>query len=265
MLNRVFYILIFSLVFNLYSSQNKALNIKALYEMEIDRNNTFKSGSNPKVDCDMYIEDGISRFIVKYQEAYAIYPGQVISYNVSVYKDFNKNEMYGRAIGYKANNYVIKDSLNIIDWKLQDSTKIINGKNCKLATVHWRGFDWEAWYDEDITVSDGPFKLHGLPGLIIEAKAKACGGSNYYFRLKNIDFLETSLKDKLGFPYSKEDFTFIDYPTFYKDDSESILKNLKNNYLRGQEEISNSKPDIVLGPSCMSSLSFDDCFCYPTK
>ncbi len=102
--------------------------------MEIDRNNTFKSGSNPKVDCDMYIEDGISRFIVKYQEAYAIYPGQVISYNVSVYKDFkNKNEMYGRAIGYKANNYVIKDSLNIIDWKLQDFTKIINGENCKLA------------------------------------------------------------------------------------------------------------------------------------
>lgn len=92
MLNRVFYILIFSLVFNLYFSQNKALNIKVLYEMEIDGNSTYKSVPNPKIDCDMYIEDGVSRFTVKYKEANALYPGQVISYNISVYKDFNKNE-----------------------------------------------------------------------------------------------------------------------------------------------------------------------------
>lgn len=148
---------------------------------------------------------------------------------------------------------------------MQNTTKIINGKNCKLATAHWRDFDWEAWYDEDITVSEGSFKLHGLPGLILEAKAKACSGSTYYFRLKSIDFLETSVKNKLVFPYSKEVFEYIDYTTFYKDDSESTINRLKNSYLRGQEEINNSKSNLIIGPTCMSSLSFDDCFCYPSK
>lgn len=250
---------------HLFPAQNKALNIKVLYEMEIANINTHKVVSNPKVNCDLYIEDGVSRFTVKYKEAKALYPDQVIGYDVSVYKDFNKNEMYGRAVGYKSGNYVIKDSLNIIDWKLQDSTKIINGKNCKLATVHWRDYDWEAWYDEDITVSDGPFKLRGLPGLILEAKAKACSGTTYYFRLKSIDFLETTVKYKLVFPYSNEAFKYIDFATYYKEDSELTMNSLKNNYLKAREEINNSNSNLIIGPTCMSSISFDSCFCYPLK
>ena len=33
----------------------------------------------------------------------------------------------------------------------------------------FKGRTWYAWYSEDIPVSEGPWKLYGLPGLILRA------------------------------------------------------------------------------------------------
>ena len=41
---------------------------------------------------------------------------------------------------------------------------------CHLATCEFRGRKWQAWYS-DIPYSLGPWKLNGLPGLILEARS----------------------------------------------------------------------------------------------
>ena len=56
-----------------------------------------------------------------------------------------------------------------ISWGMADSIRMILGHPCRMATADFRGRHWTAWFATDIPVSDGPWKLGGLPGLILEA------------------------------------------------------------------------------------------------
>lgn len=81
---------------------------------------------------------------------------------------FDKNEFYfvHPWIGEKI---VIENSIDKIDWKIQDSTKEVKGLNCVLAEAKFKGRIYNAWFCPEIPVNAGPWKLNGLPGLIIEA------------------------------------------------------------------------------------------------
>ncbi len=57
----------------------------------------------------------------------------------------------------------------IINWKLYTDTKMIGGLKCYKATGTFRGKNYTAWYTKKIPLPYGPWKLQGLPGLILEA------------------------------------------------------------------------------------------------
>lgn len=66
--------------------------------------------------------------------------------------------------------YKINEDLVNPQWRvIADSCANILGYNCTLATIHYKGRDWSAWFTEDIPLSLGPWKLRGLPGLILQA------------------------------------------------------------------------------------------------
>lgn len=57
-----------------------------------------------------------------------------------------------------------------IDWQIvEDSTKTVLGYQCVMATTDYHGRKWTAWFAPEIPVHDGPWKLCGLPGLILQA------------------------------------------------------------------------------------------------
>ena len=66
-------------------------------------------------------------------------------------------------------DYRYVDSLHAQTWTMGDSTREVLGYTCQQATADFRGRRWTAWFATDIPVSDGPWKLGGLPGLILEA------------------------------------------------------------------------------------------------
>ena len=50
-----------------------------------------------------------------------------------------------------------------------DSSAVILGYQCSMAVATYKGRTWYAWYAEDIPLDAGPWKLGGLPGLILRA------------------------------------------------------------------------------------------------
>lgn len=55
-----------------------------------------------------------------------------------------------------------------LKWKITDEKKKVLDYECKRATCSFRGREYEAWFTDDIPLSYGPWKLGGLPGLILE-------------------------------------------------------------------------------------------------
>lgn len=60
----------------------------------------------------------------------------------------------------------------VIEWVLADDTLTVSGYLCQRATTKFRGMEWHVWYTEDIPSPAGPWRLHGLPGLIVKAESE---------------------------------------------------------------------------------------------
>jgi GLPGLI family protein len=64
---------------------------------------------------------------------------------------------------------VIENPIEKIQWTLGDSSIVIGGLSCYKASGNFKGRTYDVWYCPDYPVKAGPWKLNGLPGLIVEA------------------------------------------------------------------------------------------------
>jgi GLPGLI family protein len=125
-----------------------------------------------------------------------------------IFKDYEKKQMISNE-RISLDSYIVKDSLENIIWKTYSDEKTILGYICKKAETHFRGRDYVVFYTDNIKVSDGPWKLSGLPGLILEASTK----DNFiHFEALKINFSED--KSTVVNPFLNDKINFSSYSEF---------------------------------------------------
>ncbi len=68
------------------------------------------------------------------------------------------------------NRYFYTEPLPDFGWELTDDTLTVGGYLCQKAVGKYGGRTWTAWYSEDVSAPYGPWKLRGLPGMILKAE-----------------------------------------------------------------------------------------------
>lgn len=126
---------------------------------------------------------------------------QYNQYIVSKNKDYSfyyksQNDFFFREL-YIEDSFYVRDTLNL-DWQLKDGIKEIAGFQCNEAFIKFRGRDYTVWYTIDIPYSFGPWKFHGLPGLILEIVEKegVFKAEAYKVSIENVENF-VSLKPKV--------------------------------------------------------------------
>lgn len=114
-----------------------------------------------------------------------------------------------------------------IEWTLHDSMRTIGPYLCQMATAHFRGRDWTAWFTRTIPVPLGPWKLIGLPGLVVEAH-DATG--EVAFTAKSVRYgREVNVRPAPPPPDSGQQLTFEEARTFEIDTIRRLRRLLNAN------------------------------------
>ncbi len=154
-----------------YQSNNKDINSKKNEEMLLLRNknsSTFLSKNNFIRDSLLLEADNNN-----IRADRSKFPKTKFRYKIL--KDNSKDSIivYDRIF---IDNFKYKESKKTIKWKITTDILTVNGFKCQKATTYFSGRYYEAWFSNEIPISDGPYKFSGLPGLII----KISDSKNHY-------------------------------------------------------------------------------------
>lgn len=89
------------------------------------------------------------------------------------------------------NRFFYTEPLPDFKWELSDDTLNVSGYLCQKAVGEYAGRTWTAWYSEDVPASFGPWKLRGLPGMILKAEDS---GGIFSFTCVGLMLREASIK-----------------------------------------------------------------------
>lgn len=90
------------------------------------------------------------------------------------------------------------DSNDFQNWKLINETKKIDNFTVQKAETNWGGRKWTAWFSTEIPFSEGPYKFHGLPGLIMELSDSK---DNFAFKVVKSENYDKTLQTKDYFDF----------------------------------------------------------------
>ena len=110
------------------------------------------------------------------------------SYGLRYFIDLKSDSLFSRDIGFT----YVKEKKPKIEWIITNLTKKIGRYECRKAEAEFRGRNYTAWFTTEIPLPFGPWKLQGLPGLILEAYDT---DKEVYFYFKKIKYpSQTNIK-----------------------------------------------------------------------
>lgn len=162
--------------------------------------------------------------------------GDQVIYNIK------KNTVWSNLL-YR-NQIYIKEIAPKIKWKIEKDIKKIGKFNCKKATTTFRGRNYTAWFTTEIPLPFGPWKLNGLPGLILEAYD---ANKYLYWYFKSVEY-PTKSKEKVKYmliPKKQKILTYEEFKSLQKKEQDIVWE--KSIVLKKQfPEIEVEKPKLSI-------------------
>lgn len=93
--------------------------------------------------------------------------------------------------------FVLDEVYPEIDWEILDETALIDGFGTQKARGSFGGRIYEAWFTTELPIQGAPWKLHGLPGLVLKARS-VDGDVNFDFISLNTN-LQSEIQISLPF------------------------------------------------------------------
>lgn len=108
---------------------------------------------------------------VSIQEAMRLTADCTSSLSFHIYKDFPEKGRFTFTDEVTPDDIYKyeEDKPDTVKWKMIEADTTISEYKCQKAEDRLRGRKWIVWFTPDIPVADGPWKLCGLPGLILKA------------------------------------------------------------------------------------------------
>lgn len=178
---------VFLLLSNICNAQN---------EMIVDYKITYNREKYIEREATLFIKDKISVFHEKMNSSKEIKKGEqafeddnTLKFNIKYNDQYYKYNSETKEMSFvdhiiMAGDFLVTGDIINIDWKLENESKMISNIKCNKATTFFRGRQWIVWYATSIPASFGPWKLNGLPGIILEA----------YETEKKFSYLATNIK-----------------------------------------------------------------------
>ncbi len=118
----------------------------------------YLQDSIAKKQMEKQLKDGFDNVVIGNSKRYT---------PIELYYDISNKSLFVQNSILK--KYLYNDSCHIINWHITDERKKFDKYNCTKAVGTFRGRDYIAWFTNEIPIPAGPWKLNGLPGLILEA------------------------------------------------------------------------------------------------
>lgn len=154
-----------------------------------------------------------------------------------VFKSFETNEYDVYDNVSMQGKFHYKEPIEEIEWEMTDSTKNILGYECFMAEADYHGRHWTAWFTPEIPIQNGPWKLQGLAGLILEASEPT--GQH--------TFTATGIEN------SNQEMLPVYSPKEYDKASRIEILQMQRNFSDNQNSMIKAQIDLDLGPDSPQS------------
>ncbi|MDQ1858908.1 GLPGLI family protein [Chryseobacterium sp. WLY505] len=131
-----------------------------------------------------YNEDSIS--VAEAEKGKFYIPNADILYKI----EKKKNDIFFLTSDYGLDKIRVKDDRKM-NWNILPERQKFFGYDTQKASLDFVGRKWIAWFTLDIPIPDGPYKFHGLPGLIVKIED---GTKSHIYNLVEIKNISDDIK-----------------------------------------------------------------------
>lgn len=175
-----------------------------------------------------------------------------VKFNGSKYivlTDFRKDTIQSQVSLFrdgKQKTYIVEEKVKKIDWSITQEFKTISGFKAQKAEGLFRGRKYTAWFTNEIPIKYGPWKLNGLPGLILNISD---GKNEVMFYVRKIKIPNvTNSKADIFFQFNNnyDKISLKEYVKLQNEQVGEVMKLFSSKLPRGSKmKISDMKSNAI--------------------